>query len=109
MTFTYAPPFMDRVKTIIEENLDNESFSVEELSSLLFMCNSQVFRKIKKHTGCSPSIYIRNIRLAYAKQLIVESDLRLVEIAYMVGFSYQAYFTRCFSERYGYPPRDLRR
>lgn len=109
MTFTYAPSFMDRVQTIIDENLDNESFSVEALGNALYMSNAQVFRKIKKQTGYSPSIYIRNIRLDHAKQLILDSDLRIVEIAYMVGFSYQAYFTRCFSERYGCPPRDLRR
>ena len=108
MTFTYAPSFMDRVQAIIEENLANEFFSVEELGKLLFMSNAQVFRKIKKQTGCSPSIYIRNIRLDCAKQLIVDSDLRIAEIAYMVGFSYQTYFTRCFSERFGYPPTDLR-
>ena len=100
---------MERVTAIIDENIDNECFSVEELSKALYLCNAQVFRKIKKHTGYPPSIYIRNIRLDYAKQLIIESDLRLVEISYMVGFSSQAYFSRCFSSRYGFSPRELRK
>ena len=40
------------------------------------------------------------------KLLNLEKE-NISEIAYSVGFSSPAYFTRCFKEEFGYPPSDL--
>ncbi len=108
MHLNYPPKFMEQVKVIIEQNLDNEHFTVEKLSRSLFLCNAQIFKKIKKQTGLNPSAYIRKIRLEHAKQLIEKSDLRLSEIIYMVGFNSLSHFSTSFSQKYGYPPSSLR-
>ena len=108
MKFKLQPRFLDQVDNIIEENLDNESFSTEDLSALLCLSSSQVSRKIKQQTGLTTSEYIRNTRLDYAKKLIEDSELRLSEITFMVGFSRLSYFSRCFSNHFGFPPSSLR-
>lgn len=108
MKFNVPPRFLEQVDSIIEENLDNESFSIESLSEALFLSTSQVYRKIKQQTDQTPSEYIRNTRLKYAKQLIEGSELRLSEITFMVGFSRLSYFSRCFSNYFGCPPSSLR-
>lgn len=108
MKIHLPPSFLEQVDVIIEANLDNESFSTEALSASLFLSSSQVYRKIKQQTGQTPSEYIRNTRLNYAKELIESSELRLSEITFMVGFSRLSYFSRCFSNYFGFPPSSLR-
>lgn len=99
---------MVRVEAVVLENLDNERFCVADLESNLLMSSSQIYRKIKKKTGLSPSVFIRNIRLHYARELILQSDLSLSEIAFKVGFNGLSYFSRCFMDYYQYRPSSLR-
>lgn len=108
MEFAYPPTFLEEVDTIVMENLQDESFSVEVLSSYLLLSQSQVYRKIKDKTGLTPSSYIRTIRLNYAKKMLETSELRISEIADAVGFSYHSYFSSSFTQEFGYPPSHLR-
>ena len=99
--------FMNKVIEVIEKHLSEEEYSIEELSSEIGMSRSQAHRKIKALTGKSPSIYMRTLRLLKAKNLIEKNIGNISEIAYLVGFSSHAYFTRCFKEEFGYPPSNL--
>ncbi len=58
-------------------------------------------------SGKSASNYLRSVRLSKARKMIKEQKGNISEIAYSVGFSSPAYFTRCFKEEYGYPSSDL--
>ena len=71
------------------------------------MSRSQLHRKLKALSGKSASRYIRSVRLARAKTMIIDQKGNISEIAYSVGFSSPAYFTKCFKDEYGYPPSDL--
>ena len=71
------------------------------------MSRSQIHRKLKALTGRSPSQYLRLVRLSKAKTMIEEQRGTVSEIAYSVGFSSPAYFSRCFKTEFGYPPSDL--
>jgi len=110
MPINYTTPssLLDRLDSAIEQNLDNETFTIADLQPILLLSNSQIYRKIKQQTGCSPSVYIRRKRLTYAYELILHSDLSLSEISYKVGFNGLSYFSRSFSKKYGYPPSKLR-
>lgn len=103
------PTFLEKANNIIQKNLDNENFSVEQLAELLHLSSSQVYRKIKYHSGLSPSVYIRNIRLEQSRQLIEHSELSLSEITCRVGFSCLSYYSRCFSAYFGFPPSFFKR
>lgn len=91
---------------IIEKNMSDEDFSVEQLGSELAMSRMQLFRKIKALTDQSPSEYIRTIRLKRAAQLITSSFGNLAEITYEVGFNNPSYFSKCFRELYGVAPSE---
>jgi len=104
-----AVKFLDKLDSIIEENMGDEHFCVDNLSNLLYLSNSQVYRKVKQKTGLSPSNYIQKKRLEQAVILIQETDLSISQIAYQLGFNTASYFSRCFSEVFGYPPSELRK
>ena len=101
--------FLKKVLKIVEENLSDENFSIEEFSSEIGMSRTQLHRKLKALIGKSASSYVRTIRLTKAKKMIEEEKGNISEIAYSVGFSSPAYFTRCFKKEFGYPPSDLDR
>jgi len=100
--------FMEKVDRLVANNLSNEAFSIADLERHLLLSSSQIYRKIKEQTGYSPSVYIRNIRLQYARDIMLRSDLSLSEIAYKVGFNGLSYFSRCFSNYYGMAPSKFR-
>ena len=106
--YSNYPNFLDRMDTVITQNIDNENFCVADLRHHLLMSDSQIYRKVKKQAGCSPSVYIRRKRLGCAYDLILQSDLSLSEISYQVGFNGLSYFSRCFSKFYGVTPSSLR-
>ena len=99
--------FLDKIKTVIEKHLPEEEFSIEALGKEVNMSRSQIHRKLTALTGKSPSLYMRSARLAKAKKMILEQTGNISEIAYSVGFSSPAYFTRCFKEEYGVPPSEI--
>jgi DNA-binding response OmpR family regulator len=99
--------FMHKVMEVIEGHISEEEFSIEQFGKEVGMSRVQLHRKLKALSGKSASNYLRSVRLSRAKKLIKEEKGNISEIAYSVGFSSPAYFTRCFKEEYGYPPSDL--
>ena len=93
---------------VIENHLSEEEFSIESFDKEMNMGKSQNYRKLKALTGYSPSRYIRKVRLIKAREMIKDKQGNVSEIAYSVGFSSPAYFTRCFKEEFGYSPSDLK-
>ncbi len=104
---SHKNPFLQKVVSAIQANLDDENFGVTELSEALNMSRSNLLRKIKQETGESVSVFIRNVRLQNAMLLLQQEELTVSEISYRVGFSSTSYFTKCFRELYGKTPGDF--
>lgn len=100
--------FIFKVNNIILNQLDNTEFDSAGLCQALLMSNSQLYRKLKALTGESIAVYIRSVRLQQARQLLVETDLKISEIAYEVGFKDLAYFSKCFTKKFGQTPKKFR-
>lgn len=98
-----------KLNEIINKNLDNEQFSVEELASEMAMSRSHLHRKLQKLTGRSISQYVRRIRLNQAYQFLQAEVGTVSEIAYKVGFASNTYFIKCFSDEFGFSPGELRK
>lgn len=96
--------FVQQALQIVEKNIANPDFSVEELSRELFMSRVSVYKKILSLTGKSPIEFIRSIRLKRAAQLLEKSQLTVAEVAYEVGFNNPKYFSRYFKMEYGELP-----
>lgn len=62
----------------------------------------------KQQTGCSPSLYLRHIRVNRAKELLLETGFSVMEIAVMVGYSSNSTFTRAFHSITGMTPKAYR-
>jgi signal transduction histidine kinase/DNA-binding response OmpR family regulator len=100
--------FLARLREVVEAHLDDEEFSIEELSREVGMSRTQVHRKLKALTNQSASLFIRTLRLQKARQLLLSGAHNVSEAAYLTGFNSPAYFSTCFAEHYGYPPSELK-
>lgn len=99
--------FLFALQKEVAEHLHKESYTVEDLAYNLGMSRSQIHRKLKASTGKNITQYIREARLKKGLELLHEEDVTVSEVAYRVGFSSPSYFSKCFSQEYGYPPAEV--
>ncbi|TRZ43703.1 helix-turn-helix domain-containing protein [Robertkochia solimangrovi] len=100
--------FLQKLKMIILENLENEDFSVEELAELIGLSRSQLHRKLKSQRGLSISQFIREVRLEEALKMLKKDVATTSEIAYRCGFNSPSYFHKCFHKYFGYTPGEIK-
>ena len=98
--------FLVQAIELVEKNLDVNGYSVEQLSRDLCMERTGLYRKLVTLLDQSPSLFIRNIRLQRAAQLLAEGKLSVTEIAERTGFSSSSYLSKCFQEMYGCRPSE---
>ena len=98
--------FLSRVREVVESSMDDENFSVVELSAQIGMSRSQLHRKLSALTGFSPNEVIRNMRLERARQLLEKKVVTVSEAAYGCGFSSPGYFSKCFKDYFGILPGE---
>ncbi len=91
---------IQKALTIVENNISNPDFSVEELSRELGMSRVHLYKKLSSLTGKSPIEFIRIIRLKRAAMLLEKSQLTVSEVAYKVGFNNPKYFSKYFKAEY---------
>ncbi|MDZ7362715.1 MAG: response regulator [candidate division KSB1 bacterium] len=99
--------FLQRVQKAVEENMENEKFGVEELAAKLKLSRTQLHRKISALTNQPASLFIRSVRLRHARKMLEQDGNLVNEVAYRVGFSSHAYFTKCFHEEFGCTPKEF--
>ncbi len=99
--------FLLRLRGIVEANLSNNRFTVDQLSSELYLDSSTLYRKLKALTGKSPNRYIRALRVARAKKLLREPGQTVTAVAIETGFSSVKYFSRVFRKEVGVPPSEF--
>lgn len=98
--------FLAQAIELVEKHLHVNSYSVEQLSRDLCMERTGLYRKLVTILDQSPSLFIRNIRLQRAAQLLIEGHLSVTEIAERTGFSSSSYLSKCFQEIYGCRPSE---
>ena len=98
--------FLNRLNTIIEENIANSEFSVVDLTQQLGFSKSQLYRKLKAILGTSANTYIRTKRLNTAADLIKTNSYTIAEVTYKVGFNDLQYFRSCFKNQFGVNPSE---
>ena len=99
--------FIERLDTEIQKNLQEPTFSIDTLAEIMCMSRSNFYRKIKGISGMSPNDYLKTIRLKMAAELLLQQEYRINEIYELVGFSSSSYFTKCFKEQFGVPPKEF--
>lgn len=100
--------FIKKALEIIDKNLSNSEYSIEDFSKDLYMSRASVHRKIKSITGSTPTEFIKNIRLKRAAELLKQGLLNVNEVAYTVGFGTPSYFTQSFKKMFGVLPNKYK-
>lgn len=106
---TLDKKFVNDFSGIVEQNLANENFNVEDICKALGISRVQLYRKVKALLGCSITDYILNRRLKKAKYLLINEGYSISEITYMVGFSSPNYFSTVFKAKYNCTPSEFKR
>lgn len=99
--------FIKQLNNIIQQNLSNCEFGVEDIGKEIGLSRVQLYRKVKAMTGSSVVDLLRKARLAKAKRLLESRSMSISEVAYEVGFSAPSYFTKCFKDEYNMLPGDV--
>jgi len=107
ITFTtYDEKLLKKIVAVIEQNISDSEFGVNELSTEVGVSRPQLYRKIKALTDLSISDFIRSIRLKRAAQILAKDNSSVTEVMYMTGFSNKSYFARAFKDQFGVSPKN---
>lgn len=99
--------FLKKALTLVETNLSDPFFGVEKMTSEMGVSRTNLHKKLKLITGFSPSDFIRNVRLKRAATLLQNRVDNVSQIAFVVGFNDQSYFTKCFKKKFGKTPSEF--
>lgn len=106
---TVDEKFVEKAIAIVEENMDNPNFLVEDLCKEMGMSRVYFYKKILALTDKTPSEFIRLIRLKRAADLLKKSQLFVNEVAFKVGFNDPKYFRKYFKEEFGVTPNEYKK
>jgi signal transduction histidine kinase/AraC-like DNA-binding protein len=100
--------FINEFIAIVENNIPNEDFSVEDICREIGISRVQLYRKVKALIGYNVNDYISTVRLQKAKYLLADPQLTIADVAFKVGYSSQAYFSTVFKSKFNVTPTEYR-
>ena len=99
---------LDRIMKVVNNNIGNPDLSIDMICEEVGISRAHIYRKLKELTNQSGRDFIKNVRLKYAENLLLEDRYSIGNIAEKVGFKKQSSFTLAFKEKYGLPPQQWR-
>ena len=100
--------FLEKNSKIMEDNISDVSFGVEELAKSVGMSSSNFYRRLKQLTGQAPNLYLRNFRFQKAADLLrKDKSLHASEIMYEIGISSRSYYSTSFKKLHGMSPSEF--
>jgi len=100
----------ERLREIIlylHKNYAND-IDLEKMASSVNLSVGRFIKAFKNSTGFTPHAYLLNLRLFFAREMLVNTDLAIYQIASAVGFDDAFYFSRLFKSKYKVSPRAFR-
>ncbi len=96
------------VNDSLNKYASDPDFTVEALAESVLLERRTLQRKLKTLTGLTPADYLRQHRFYQARQMMLETELSVNEIAFSCGFGSAQHFSRTFRKHYGLPPDKWR-
>lgn len=93
-------------RTYIEQHYTDPELSVEQVAGGVFVDPSYLRRVFRKESGFSVLDHITNVRMKKAKEMMLQGNRKLSEIAAEVGYSDPNYFSKSFKKRFGMTPTE---
>lgn len=103
-----SQPKLAEAVAFMEANIE-ELISLDEIASHVGLSRRQLERLFQKYLHCVPTRYYMRLRLMHARQLLLQTSMPIVDIAYASGFVSTPHFSKCYREYFGIPPREERR
>ena len=101
--------FIDKVKSIIHDNIDNSDMSSLFIADKMNLSQRQLNRKIKSIINADTTSLIRDVRITVAKEMLITSQDPVTEIAERCGFESSSYFSKIFKQYTKLTPTDFRK
>lgn len=98
--------FLNKIITLAEANIANPNFDVEMICRHVAMSQTVLYKKLKALTSINLNDIIKEVRFKKAAELILEQRYTIYEVADMVGYQDQKYFSREFKKKYGVSPKN---
>lgn len=96
--------FLDKLYSLMEENLDNQGFDLNNLAKELYLNRTHFYQKVKVLTNTTPFELLKMYRLKKAAEFLVQKNLSVNEVFVMTGFKSRTHFTKIFKEKYNVSP-----
>ncbi|MBN2536576.1 MAG: helix-turn-helix transcriptional regulator [Spirochaetales bacterium] len=106
---TYREKELERIKEFIELNYTNENISTRMIYENLGIPPFRVFKLLKEEYQLSFKQLINKMRIKEAKRLLTQTDLRIIEIAFHLGFNNISYFNNLFKNYEKQTPSTYRK
>ena len=103
-----SQPKLIEAVALMEANLE-ETISLDDLSQYVGVSRRQLERLFQKHLKCVPSRYYLELRLNRARQLLLQTNLSIIDVSLVCGFVSAPHFSKCYRDFFGIPPREERR
>ncbi len=103
-----SQPKLAEAVAFMEANIE-ELISLDEIAGHVGLSRRQLERLFQKYLHCVPTRYYMRLRLMHARQLLLQTSMPIVEIAFASGFVSTPHFSKCYREYFGIPPRDERK
>lgn len=85
-----------------------DQISLSNLSELFHINNAYLSEIFKLHVGKNFSDYLNQLRMENASNFLRDDQLKIIDIAHLVGFSNSGYFSTVFKKYYGQTPAEFR-
>lgn len=100
--------FLQKSIALIEKNINNHDFTINDFIAEIGMSRSALYRKLKALTGQSITEFIKTIKLKRAAQLIAQTKMTISEIAFDLGFNDLKHFRKSFQKLFDELPSKYR-
>ena len=101
-------PLLREMLDVIEKHYTDNTYSVERLADDMCMTKITLYRRVKTLSGQTPVELLNEFRLQKAMALLKEGNIQVGDVAFQVGFSDPAYFTRRFRNFFNFPPSAVK-
>jgi signal transduction histidine kinase/ligand-binding sensor domain-containing protein/DNA-binding response OmpR family regulator len=98
--------FIEKAIKLIESNIDNSEFSVNNFASMMSVSRTLLHKKLTTLTNQSASDFINTLRLKKSRELIISGEYNISEVAYAVGYNDPKYYSRLFRRHFGISPTE---